>query len=102
MNGDPLLITMSDLGVGSPSSPGKGGGLAGQATSEMVIENLQDISLASQKASDENQRWYVIRQIADFSAMGRAFDRIAGRKEVILLSEGFDSKMLQGRRSSPV
>ena len=102
MNGDPLLMTMSDLGVPSASSPGKGSGLAAQATNEMIVENLQDISLASQKASDENQRRYVIRQIADFSAMGRALDRVAGRKEVILLSEGFDSKMLQGRRSSPV
>ncbi len=101
MNGDPLLITMSDLGVASSSGPAKPG-LAGQATSEMVIENLQDISLASQRASDENQRRYVIRQIADFSSMGRLLDRVAGRKEVILLSEGFDSKMLQGRRSSPV
>src|SRR6185436_11289764 len=100
MNGDPLLITMSDLGAPSPSSPGKPG-LAGQATSEMIVENLQDISLASQKASDENQRRHVIRQIADFSAMGRALDRVAGRKEVILLSEGFDTKMLQGRRSAP-
>jgi hypothetical protein len=75
-------------------------GLAGQATAEMIVENLQDISLASQKASDENQRRYVIRQIADFSSMGRALDRVAGRKEVILLSEGFDTTMLQGRNSS--
>jgi len=103
MSGDPLLMTMSDLGGASSTAAGGTGkgAQARQGLSDMTVENLQDISLASQRASDENQRRYVIRQVADFAAMGRMLDRVAGRKEVILLSEGFDPKMLQGRSSAP-
>jgi VWFA-related protein len=100
MSGDALLMTMSDLGGQSAGQTGSSTGVTANAKAGLVVEDLQEISLGTQRASDENQRQYVLRQVKDFSNMGRVLDRVAGRKEVILLSEGFDPKMLQGRRAS--
>jgi len=94
--GDPLRITMRDFGFPRNSMQPAGQGRA----LVPMIEALKEISLGSLRANDENKRRYLIGQIADFTAMGSALDRVAGRKEVILLSEGFDPKMLHGRQSS--
>ena len=95
--GDPLMITMNDLGVneGVPMQPLSGGKAGGAGD-----EALRDIVQGAQRANDEQQRQAVIRQVNDYANMGRLLDRIAGRKQVILLSEGFDPKALQGKRNA--
>lgn len=95
--GDPLMITMSDLGLNPADMQPKGGGGRAAEASE---EALRDIVQGAQRAKDEQQRQAVIRQVNDFANMGRLLDRVAGRKQVILLSEGFDPKALHGRRNA--
>jgi VWFA-related protein len=95
--GDPLMITMADVGMNEgvamqPSGGGRSGGVGDEV--------LRDIVQGQQRANDEQQRQAVIRQVNEFASMGRLLDRIAGRKQVILLSEGFDPKALQGKRNA--
>ncbi len=98
--GDPLLMTMSDLGADDAAQRGAAGDLRKSGGSDAAMENLRDLVQAQTRANDEQQRQAVIRQVNDYTNMGRLFDRIAGRKQVILLSEGFDPKALQGKRNS--
>jgi VWFA-related protein len=94
--GDPLLVTMQQLGVTDvvpATATGKNEAVA--------LEVLKDISLASRRAADEVQRAYVERQLREFASLGATLDRIPGRKQVILLSEGFDPRTLQGRTTRP-
>jgi len=55
----------------------------------------------SSEADHIFERMNVIRQLKEFATLGRVLDRVAGRKEVILLSEGFGAEPLQGRRGVP-
>ncbi|MBV8519367.1 MAG: VWA domain-containing protein [Acidobacteria bacterium] len=94
--GDPLLVTMKELGV-TDIVPAVG---ANQKEA-VALETLQGISLASRRANDAAQREYVDRQLHEFASMGAMLDRVPGRKQVILLSEGFDPKVLQGHGNAP-
>lgn len=93
---DPLMITGTGNGLqaGAPRS--------GQTESrgDLAAEHLRDLVGAWQRGQDEQQRQYVLRQVNEFTNIGRVLDRVAGRKQVILLSEGFDPKMIQGRGGS--
>ena len=89
---DPLKISGADTGAPGSGQTGSRG--------EIAAEHLRDLAGAWQRGQDEQQRQYVLRQVSEFTNVGRVLDRVAGRKQVILLSEGFDPKMIQGRGGS--
>ncbi|HEY2737314.1 MAG TPA: VWA domain-containing protein, partial [Thermoanaerobaculia bacterium] len=64
---------------------------------QMVFQELQALSLLAEKT----ERTYAIGRISDFSRslanLGRALNAVQGRKQVVLFSEGFDSRLLIGR-----
>jgi len=97
--GDPLMITMRDVGVneGVEMQPQASGRAAGTNAAE---DTLRDIITGARRANDDQQRQLVIRQVNEFANMGRLLDRIAGRKQIILLSEGFDPRALQGKANA--
>ncbi|HEX3532337.1 MAG TPA: VWA domain-containing protein [Thermoanaerobaculia bacterium] len=64
---------------------------------QMVFQELQALSLLAEKT----ERTYAIGRISDFSRsltnLGRALNSVQGRKQVVMFSEGFDSRLLIGR-----
>lgn len=99
---DPLLLTNADAGVGTAPGRETSAGQAGGALADEIRDHLEQLVAGSQSGAREAQRQQVTRQIALFGGLGRVLDRIAGRKHVILLSEGFDASVLRGRESVSV
>ncbi|MEA2337330.1 MAG: hypothetical protein QOE82_1337 [Thermoanaerobaculia bacterium] len=96
---DPLQIAnkteVADLTNGdsakTPQSPG-GGNNAAMAAAEMA-ERQQQLT----KSNEQYVRTRVERQVDYLGQLARTLRAVVGRKQVILLSEGFDAKYLQGR-----
>lgn len=51
------------------------------------------------RAANDLQRQVIRRTLEGYSELARVLDRVPGRKQVILLTEGFDAKLLHGRES---
>src|SRR6185369_13682373 len=64
---------------------------------QAVFEQLQALSLLAERT----ERSYEIGRIKDFTSslanLGRALNSVQGRKQVVMFSEGFDSRLLIGR-----
>jgi VWFA-related protein len=96
---DPLQIAnktfVADLtnGEGTPSVPpsGRSEGAAA-AASEMAERQLQ-----LTRSNEQYVRTRVEKQVDYLGQLAKTLRAVPGRKQVILLSEGFDAKYLQGR-----
>lgn len=60
-------------------------------------ERMQAFNTAAGIAHDNEARARVQKQIRNFGGVARALDRLYGQKQIILLSEGFDPKLIAGR-----
>jgi VWFA-related protein len=93
---DPLLLSAGDYDFLAQNGtvPGNtgGGGKSGGAA-----EQFADLAREQRKSAREEQRHAALRRIENLAELGRVLDRIAGRKQVVLLSEGFDARSVQGR-----
>lgn len=69
----------------------------GEGFSEEASEGASDQEALTELAEEAYERLSVLRQLREYAALGRVLDRVAGRKEVILLSEGFGAHVVQGR-----
>jgi len=65
---------------------------------DIVMENLTRMSEASAKANDQVLRGRLRKQFDTFANVARLLDGLRGQKQVILLSEGFDPRLVQGRQ----
>src|SRR5687767_10110979 len=101
--GDPLLLSVILPGEGAPGSTGGGAGEGAGNRSQRAdeIEQAQiEIGRGTRKANEEIERARIRKQLDNFGALARVLDRVRGQKQVILLSEGFDATLLQGRAAS--
>lgn len=90
---DPLLLAaLPDIGLTQYSPVDDAGGFE---TEERVLDKIIQGQL--QAADDRFSRARVERQLRTFGELAKMLDRVRGRKQVILLSEGFDSRLVQGR-----
>ena len=89
---DPLLLlpSLPDTGMTSSASSEK------EATAQ---ELMRETARIIQSSNEEYRKQRVGRQLQSFSMFARTLDRIQGRKQVILLSEGFDAKLVMGREN---
>jgi len=77
-----------------------GGGLAShrkgpnEADVEQAFREIQGLQRVS---GDEQQRGQVTKLMNALAAMGRVLDSVRGRKHVVYLSEGFETRLLAGR-----
>jgi len=70
-----------------------------QDTPKDALEELQrQMNRASAARYDDAERSRLRGEIRQFSGVARALDRLKGQKQVILLSEGFDPRLVQGRQ----
>ncbi len=63
-----------------------------------VLENLTQWSDLSVRANDQDLRGRLRKQFGTFANLARMLDALRGQKQVILLSEGFDPRLVQGRQ----
>lgn len=92
---DPLLLSGRQTGEGSDSA--RPTGASTDKKSAMLEETARDLDRMNRQADDSYRRARVEQQLDNFAAVAKALDHVSGRKQVILLSEGFDASLLAGR-----
>jgi VWFA-related protein len=115
--GNPQLFHTSDpllLGATTPSGMTKGpaierGGTKLNSDEYGSIESRYDAWIApfieaanrdTKLADEEYRRGRISNQIKTFTNLARLLNSVSGRKQLILLSEGFDPKLVQGREAT--
>ena len=63
----------------------------------VIGDHMKNLIELSTKANEEFVRTRIEKQIGALDDLARTLRAVAGRKQVVLLSEGFDAKMLTGR-----
>jgi VWFA-related protein len=93
---DPLQIGSSNLFVTATGPADSSGGdvPAGRAAFD---ETAADFARANAKIDDSQRRMRVRKQFEVLGQVATALQRLRGRKHLVLLSEGFDARLVQGR-----
>jgi len=89
---DPLLLTLRDLNKSANEAEQSSSQFAGA-----IAEQIREMAERVQRASNDEKKQMIARELASFTDLGRLLDRVRGRKQVILMSEGFDARMIHGR-----
>ncbi|HUR83097.1 MAG TPA: VWA domain-containing protein [Thermoanaerobaculia bacterium] len=92
---DPLRIATPSTTAAQPGQVRNNGiESAGSALEELQKE----MNTFSQTRHDDEQRTRLRGEFKQFSGVARALDKLKGQKQLILLSEGFDPSLVQGRQ----
>jgi VWFA-related protein len=89
---DPLQITAKGT---FDAAPNNAAGLGERGTVE--LENIIDIARQSDRLTEALSRTRIRREVDMLSNVARALQKLAGRKHLVLLSEGFDPRLVSGR-----
>lgn len=82
-----------------PASSQQGGpGRRVEGGAEQATQELQEKYEASQRVNDQEQTTRLNKQLGQLANVARMLDTLRGQKQIILLSEGFDPKLVQGRQ----
>lgn len=91
---DPLMLSA----VVQTAGDGQGPGADGRASMDSAVaEAAADMKRMAQSAQDSEMQNRLRIQLTNFGSIARSLDRLKGQKQVILLSEGFDARIVQGR-----
>lgn len=75
------------------------GSVGGRVTEEVgpiALQELEESNQRAQRGHDAEQRGRLRKQFNQFGVVARMLDKLRGQKQVILLSEGFDPRLVQG------
>jgi VWFA-related protein len=70
---------------------------ATQQSGDPALENLRDLARGANRLDDSYNRGRLKKQVELLSDVAESLQRLAGRKHLVLLSEGFDPRLVQGR-----
>jgi len=70
--------------------------------SSVAQENFADATRALNKMDDSYMRTRVRKQVESLGEIASTLKKLAGRKHLVLLSEGFDPRLVQGRSAADV
>ena len=90
---DPLQIASASTMVLEAQS-GIGQMRQGQ---DVALENQRDIARMSSRLDDSYRRGRLRKQVDMLGEVAHTLQKLAGRKHLVLLSEGFDPRLVQGR-----
>ena len=91
---DPLQIANSNL----LTPDGPTGGVAGSVKKgDAAEETIVDIQRTITRMEESYRRTRVKQQVDMLGAVANSLQKLAGRKHIVLLSEGFDPRLVQGR-----
>jgi VWFA-related protein len=65
-----------------------------------MAEMAGQLNAVNSRSDDEYKRGRVNHQIKAFANIARILDSVSGRKQIVLLSEGFDARLVQGREAA--
>ena len=86
---DPLLLSATMTGDGTmQAAPGSVDPADAIVAPDSATQTRQD---------EEYRRQRITKQLSALANIGRALDSVSGRKQIVLLSEGFDASLVQGR-----
>lgn len=94
---DPLFLSAATSSVRDSGTGGAGE--RGEAA-RIATEEVAELNRINAQNNDDYNRGRVRTQLKTFGGFARVLDRVRGRKQIVLLSEGFDSRLIQGRESS--
>ncbi|HEX7422048.1 MAG TPA: hypothetical protein VF505_19360, partial [Thermoanaerobaculia bacterium] len=66
---------------------------------QVLSEVLRLQARTLDRAANDVQRQFIRRTLDGYAELAHVLDRVPGRKQVILLTEGFDAKLIHGRES---
>ena len=93
---DPLRLAVSSPQTGNMTPARKEG--RGESPGAIVEEDRKRWTEMSTRANDEELRGRLRKQFTSFANVARMLDALRGQKQVVLLSEGFDPRLIQGRQ----
>ena len=97
---DPLGFAFDIDRVGAASRGQSAGAGEKESKAAALIETLQTMQQVTKARVDEYARGRVAALTQSFGSLARALDAVQGRKDVIYLSEGFESRLLTGMRET--
>ena len=94
---DPLQIANQTVSFQAPeandiAAPSGGGGMAAGADEEM-----RQMALQMKRGNEQAVRQRIEREVDALGQLAKTLRAVPGHKQVVLLSEGFDAKYLEGR-----
>src|SRR5205823_2799789 len=101
VSGDPLQLGALDVisatmpEVNAPLTPAADlgpGRLSGEA-----LESVKDIARLEKRLNDNYARMRVEKEMTMLGGLARTLRAVPGQKQVVLMSEGFDARLVQGR-----
>lgn len=95
---DPLRIAPPATTMAVGTQPARQTGQSSEPTVDIVMENLTKWNEMSARVNDQELRGRLRKQFGTFGNVARMLDALRGQKQVILLSEGFDPRLVQGRQ----
>jgi VWFA-related protein len=78
------------------------GGAAPMGETAVALDNMPDIARLSDRLDDSARRTRIRRQLGALAIIARSLEKLAGKKHVVLLSEGFDPRLVTGRDATEV
>ena len=93
---DPLAFAF-DIAKTSPTATGLGGR---EQQAAAIVETLQTLQALSKARADQYARLRVRRLTESLGEMAHLLDAVSGRKDILYLSEGFESRLVTGTRDS--
>lgn len=100
---DPLAFiydVMSTLGGASTQAGVERSGRVAEGQASGLLDTLQTITSLTRARLDQHARARVVRLTESLEHLARALDNVQGRKDVIYLSEGFQSRLLVGTKET--
>jgi VWFA-related protein len=95
---DPLAFAFDISHLGAEA---RGQGLGDkESKAAAIVESLQTLAQVTKARVDEYARGRVAELAQSFARLARTLDTIQGRKDVIYLSEGFESRLLVGTKDT--
>lgn len=91
--GDPLMLSLAIRN--SPSIAGVNNGK--DLLNKTFVEETRSANTASLRFNDTEMRSRLRVQLSQFGRVAQVLNRLHGQKQIILLSEGFDARLVQGR-----
>ncbi|MEP6994738.1 MAG: VWA domain-containing protein, partial [Acidobacteriota bacterium] len=98
---DPLEVVFdTSLLVRRASGSVASGGRAANTSDAALLESLETLKAMGRAADDRYARARIGRLFSSFDDLAAVLDMVGGRKDIIYLSEGFESRLIVGTRDT--
>jgi len=96
---DPLFMSAEVPTTGSGASAAPGAESRSEAAAA-IQDTAADFNRMTSQTNDSYLRQRLRAELQGFAAVARALDSVRGQKQIILLSEGFDPRLVQGQATT--